>query len=325
MLKRKYSKLLLLSFIASSFIACGNSSSSSSDDSNGSNTPTPVVTATPTPTPVVTATPTPTPTPVVTATPTPTPTPTPKINEKPIANAGADQNVTFGNQVVLDASGSSDDGTIVKYEWSRNGEILSNKKNIVIESFPKENAYKFDLKVTDDKGESSSDSVIILTFSDTIVDLKTNQGDIFLKMKSDIAPKAVENFVTHSKNGYYDGLTFHRIIKDFMIQGGDPTGTGRGGESIWGGKFEDEFDSSVTFDKPFLLAMANSGANTNGSQFFITVKPTPWLNNKHTIFGEVIEGNETVTKLENVKVNIRKRPIQKQEIIKASVIFKLPN
>ena len=305
MFKRKYYKLLLLSLITSTFIACGSNSSSNSDDSNGSNTPTPVVTATPTPTT------------------TPTPTPTPKANEKPIANAGADQNVTFGNQVVLDASGSSDDGTIVKYEWSRNGEILSNKKSIVIESFPKENAYKFDLKVTDDKGESSSDSVIILTFSDTIVELETNQGNIFLKMKSDIAPKAVENFVTHIKNGYYDGLTFHRIIKDFMIQGGDPTGTGRGGESIWGGKFEDEFDSSVTFDKPFLLAMANSGANTNGSQFFITVKPTPWLNNKHTIFGEVIEGNETVIKIDSVETSHSGKPLKEQKIIKASVIFEV--
>ena len=154
--------------------------------------------------------------------------------------------------------------------------------------------------------------------------LNTNQGDIFLKMKSDIAPKAVENFVTHSKNGFYDGLIFHRIIKDFMIQGGDPKGTGYGGKSIWDTPFEDEFDSSATFDKPFILAMANSGANTNSSQFFITLKATPHLNNRHTIFGEVIEGTETVRKLENVKTNGRAgKPDENQTIIKASVLFEV--
>ena len=106
-----------------------------------------------------------------------------------------------------------------------------------------------------------------------------------------------------------------------MIQGGDPTGTGRGGESIWGGKFEDELDTDVIFDKPFLLAMANSGKNTNGSQFFITTVNTPHLNGKHTIFGEVIEGTQTVTKLENIKTNRLGRPDEEQKIIKASVLF----
>ena len=305
---KKYSKLLLLSLISSTFISCGGGGSASSNDDNNisSSSPTPLSMTTPAPTV------------------TTTPTPTPAINQKPVANAGADQNVTFGNQVVLNASESFDiDGEIVAYEWSQNGKVLSNKEGIIIDSFPNENAYEFNLKVTDNQGKSSSDSVVILTFSDTIVFLNTNQGDIFLKMKSDIAPKAVENFVTHSKNGYYDGLTFHRIIKDFMIQGGDPKGNGTGGESIWGTPFKDEFDSSVTFDKPFLLAMANSGANTNGSQFFITVAPTTWLNNKHTIFGEVIEGNETVTKLENVETSRAGKPFKEQKIIKASVLFEV--
>ena len=317
MLKRKYSKLLLLSLIASSFIACGNSSSSSSDDNNSSNTPTPVLTATPTATP----------TPVVTATPTPTPSPTPKINEKPIANAGADQNVTFGNQIVLDASKSSDDGTIVKYEWSNGNVIMNTKKSFVVPAPKKEGTYTVTLKVTDDKNETATDTMKILTYKDTVVLFETTQGNVELRMKSDIAPKAVENFVTHSKNGYYDGIIFHRIIKGFMIQGGDPTGTGRGGESIWGGKFKDEFDSSVTFDKPFILAMANSGPNTNGSQFFITTstKYSNALNGRYTIFGDVVAGSSTVTKLENVKTNRADRPDENQTIIKASVIFELPN
>lgn len=291
---KKYSKLLLLSLITSSFIACGSSPSNNNNNDDDIPTPTPTVT------------------------PTPTPTPTPKVNEKPIANAGVDQNVTFGSQIVLDASESYDDGTIVKYEWRESGTVIGTEENVVLPSMSKEGNYTIELTVTDDNGEIDTDTFKLLTYSDSIVLLKTNQGDIKLKMKSDIAPKAVENFVTHSKNGYYDGLTFHRVIRDFMIQGGDPKGNGRGGESIWGTPFEDEFDSSVTFDKPYLLAMANSGFNTNGSQFFITVEPTTWLNNKHTIFGEVIEGTEIVDKIE-VSGN------SKSKIEKSIVVFELPN
>ena len=118
-----------------------------------------------------------------------------------------------------------------------------------------------------------------------IVVLETNQGNIELKMFPKVAPLAVENFTTHVKNGYYNGLIFHRVIKDFMIQGGDPTGTGTGGTSIWNKEFVNEYAPNVVFDKPFLLAMANHGPNTNGSQFFITTKATPWLNGGYTIFG----------------------------------------
>ncbi len=136
-----------------------------------------------------------------------------------------------------------------------------------------------------------------------IVVLETNVGKIELKLYPKVAPLAVKNFTTHVKNGYYNGLIFHRIIKGFMIQGGDPRGTGTGGKSIWGKPFKDEFASNVVFDKPYLLAMANSGPKTNGSQFFITLAPTPWLNGKHTIFGEVIKGQDVVRKLENVDVS----------------------
>ncbi|CAA6821792.1 MAG: Peptidyl-prolyl cis-trans isomerase (EC [uncultured Sulfurovum sp.] len=159
----------------------------------------------------------------------------------------------------------------------------------------------------------------------TIVILETNQGNIALKMFRDVAPLAVENFVTHAKNGYYDGLIFHRVIKDFMIQGGDPTGTGRGGESIFKDKsgkkieFANEHKPNVVFDRPFLLAMANRGPNTNGSQFFITTRETPFLNGRHTIFGEVVSGKEVVEKIENTKTQRDDTPMEKQIIKKATI------
>ena len=153
-----------------------------------------------------------------------------------------------------------------------------------------------------------------------IVVLETNLGKIELKLYPEVAPLAVENFTTHAKNGYYDGVVFHRIIKGFMIQGGDPTGTGTGGESIWKKDFKDEFAKNVVFDKPFLLAMANRGPVTNGSQFFITLAPTPWLNGKHTIFGEVVSGQDVVRKMENVSVAPgSNKPLFDQKIKKAYI------
>jgi len=152
-----------------------------------------------------------------------------------------------------------------------------------------------------------------------IVVLETNVGKIELKLFPKAAPLAVENFVTHVKNGYYNGLIFHRVIKGFMIQGGDPTGTGRGGESIWHKEFKNEYAPNLVFDRPFLLAMANHGPNTNGSQFFITVAPAPWLNGGYTIFGEVVAGQETVKKIENVTTGRGDRPLFDQKIIKAYI------
>lgn len=150
-----------------------------------------------------------------------------------------------------------------------------------------------------------------------IVVLETNQGSIEIKLMPEVAPKACENFSKLAEKGYYNGLIFHRVIKDFMIQGGDPTGTGAGGESIWGGPFEDEVSPNAKFDKPGILAMANSGPATNGSQFFITTAKTPWLNMRHTIFGEVISGYDVVQKIENTQTGASDRPIQEQRIIKA--------
>ncbi|WP_017756269.1 peptidylprolyl isomerase [Calidifontibacillus oryziterrae] len=163
-----------------------------------------------------------------------------------------------------------------------------------------------------------------------IVTLKTTKGNIVIKLFPEQAPKAVENFVTHSKNGYYNGLTFHRVISDFMIQGGDPEGNGKGGESIWGEPFEDEFSSQL-FNFRGALSMANAGPNTNGSQFFIVqadlideelvdqmvqarfpnnviekykeVGGTPWLDGAHTVFGQVVEGMEVVDAISSVEVD----------------------
>ncbi|MFC1594164.1 peptidylprolyl isomerase [Candidatus Omnitrophota bacterium] len=155
------------------------------------------------------------------------------------------------------------------------------------------------------------------TRGDSIMILETNQGVIEIKLMPEVAPKACDNFTQLAEQGYYDGIIFHRVIKDFMIQGGDPTGTGRGGQSVWGGPFEDEVTSSVTFDRPGLLAMANAGPKTNGSQFFITTKATSWLNMKHTIFGEVIAGYDIVEKIENTAVGMGDKPLEEQKIIRA--------
>lgn len=147
--------------------------------------------------------------------------------------------------------------------------------------------------------------------------LETNQGVIEIELLPSVAPKACENFTKLVEKGYYNGLIFHRVIKGFMIQGGDPTGTGTSGQSIWGQPFEDEVDPSVTFDGPGILAMANAGPNTNGSQFFITCAKTPWLNTHHTIFGKVTAGYDVVQKIENTTTGPLDKPIEVQKIIKA--------
>ena len=110
----------------------------------------------------------------------------------------------------------------------------------------------------------------------------------------------MENFTTHIANGYYNGVEFHRIIPGFVIQGGDPTGTGAGGESIWGHPFRNEIDPNLRYDRRGVVGMANRGPDTNGSQFFITLAPTPWLDGKHTIFGEVVSGTDAIAALEKV-------------------------
>ena len=173
---------------------------------------------------------------------------------------------------------------------------------------------------------------------DTVAIMHTTMGDIKIKLFKEHTPKTFENFTTHAKNGYYNGLKFHRVIKDFMIQGGDPMGTGIGGESIWGRSFEDEF-TPLLHNIRGALSMANAGPNTNGSQFFIVqansvpknmldqmkdlsdayppecanayaeMGGTPWLDFRHTVFGQVYEGMEVVDAIANVKVGPQDKPI----------------
>ena len=166
------------------------------------------------------------------------------------------------------------------------------------------------------QGEETS----LMLSNHPIAVIETNLGDITIALKPDIAPKAVENFIRLSQKDYYNNVIFHRVIKNFMIQGGDPTGTGRGGESIYGKPFEDKVTSSVQFSKPGILAMANAGPKTNGSQFFITTASTPWLNGKHTIFGEVIEGYEVVKKIENSATNEQDKPLAPIKIQKITLV-----
>lgn len=149
--------------------------------------------------------------------------------------------------------------------------------------------------------------------------IHTSTGDIHIKLFPDMCPKAVENFCTHAKNGYYNDLIFHRIIKGFMIQTGDPLGDGTGGESIWGKDFEDEFHPDLSHDRPYTLSMANAGPNTNGSQFFITTVPCPWLDKKHTIFGRSTAGMDTIHRIENVRVNKSDKPLEDVKIINIAI------
>ena len=143
--------------------------------------------------------------------------------------------------------------------------------------------------------------------TDYIADFRTNQGNFRVKLFTAQAPITVNNFVFLAQNDFYDGLVFHRVIENFMIQGGDPTGTGGGGP---GYQFQDEIVPGLVFDAPGKLAMANSGPGTNGSQFFITVAATDWLNGNHTIFGEVVENMSVVTAISRVNTSPRDAPLQ---------------
>jgi len=149
--------------------------------------------------------------------------------------------------------------------------------------------------------------------------LRTTHGDISIKLFPKETPKTIQNFIGHAQSGYYDNIIFHRIIPGFMVQTGDPLGDGTGGESIWGGEFEDEIRRDLRHDRPFTVSMANAGPNTNGSQFFITTVPTPWLDNKHTVFGRVIGGMEVVTAIEGVKTDELDRPLSEVKILSIDV------
>ena len=150
--------------------------------------------------------------------------------------------------------------------------------------------------------------------------LETSMGSITVELYTQHAPKTCQNFSTLCSRNYYNGTVFHRIIPDFMIQGGDPTGTGRGGASIFGDKFEDEIRGDLKHTGAGVLSMANSGPNTNGSQFFVTLAPTPWLDGKHKIFGRVRSGMKVVQRMGIVKTEGEDRPVEEVRIVRARVV-----
>ncbi|WML54597.1 peptidylprolyl isomerase [Neobacillus sp. PS3-12] len=232
--------------------------------------------------------------------------------------------------LLLGACGTSNQKQETKKDDSKtNSTTVSKKegKNTVTNSFPQLTT------------EVSAD--------EKLVEMQTSMGTIKIKLFPKDAPKAVENFIKHSQEGYYNGLIFHRVIKDFMIQGGDPKGNGTGGESIYGHPFEDEFSDHL-FNIRGALSMANAGANTNGSQFFIVQKTkvdpsmidqmkkagypdeiineykkeggTPWLDHRHTVFGQVVEGMDVVDKIAATPVDPQDKPKEDVIIQKINVL-----
>ncbi len=169
------------------------------------------------------------------------------------------------------------------------------------------------------KGDNVSELMELKNNEKLIAKFSTNMGDFEIELFPFEAPKTVKNFASLANKGFYDGIIFHRVIKDFMIQGGDPTGTGRGGSSIYGGPFEDEFSINLRHDSPGILSMANSGPNTNQSQFFITTVPTPWLDAKHTVFGKVVKGMDIIYAIGEVETNQMDRPNQDVVMLKVIV------
>mgnify|MGYP002756238610 CR=1 FL=1 len=146
---------------------------------------------------------------------------------------------------------------------------------------------------------------------------ETSMGDFEVKLATDLAPKTCENFINLAKKGFYNGVTFHRVIDNFMIQGGDPTGTGTGGP---GYTIKDEFSSKLTHEGAGVLSMANAGPNTGGSQFFITLVPTPWLDGHHAIFGKIVEGMDIVHKIGSTPTDFQDRPLEDVVMNKVEIL-----
>jgi peptidyl-prolyl cis-trans isomerase-like 2 len=151
------------------------------------------------------------------------------------------------------------------------------------------------------------------------VRLVTNRGNLNLELHCDMVPRTCENFIRLASSGYYDGILFHRLIRNFMIQGGDPTGTGRSGESIWKKPFKDEFNRKLSHEGRGVLSMANSGPNTNGSQFFITFKTCRHLDKKHSVFGSVVGGMDVLNSMERVETDSNDRPKEDLKIMRCDV------
>lgn len=205
-------------------------------------------------------------------------------------------------------------------------------------AYKKQRMYMFTRREPDDTGDESlgrdvfnekpsAEEMIAVTPSSERGDrakeviLHTTAGDITVTLHRNECPKTVENFTVHCRNGYYDNIIFHRVIKGFMMQTGDPLGDGTGGTSVWGTEFEDEFDSSLRHNRPYVVSMANSGPNTNGSQFFITTVSTPWLDKKHTVFGFVSKGTQVVDQIEGVETDQQDKPTTDIKILNTTVVM----
>ncbi|XP_067936433.1 peptidylprolyl isomerase domain and WD repeat-containing protein 1-like [Watersipora subatra] len=235
---------------------------------------------------------------------------------------GKTENIRFLHLVLLQGTVTKQPGSSVEMQASDNP-ILNSDQNdpmLFCTGYKKNRFYIFSRRDALDTGSVDMDrdicnekptkeELVSQTQETTATHLAntaviyTSMGDIHLKLFPKECPKTVENFTVHCRNSYYNQHVFHRIIKGFMIQTGDPEGNGTGGDSIWGREFEDEFHPTLRHDRPYTLSMANAGPNTNGSQFFITLAPTPWLDNKHTVFGRVVKGMEIVNKIGAVKTH----------------------
>lgn len=212
----------------------------------------------------------------------------------------------------------------------------------MVTSFAKPRFFLFTRRGPDESGETGSRDVynerppkeLALTGGGAVSNktslgkgavMHTSMGDITIRLYPEECPKSVENFCGHSKNDYYNGTIIHRVIKSFMVQMGDPLGDGTGGTSIWGKEFDDEFHRSLRHDRPFTVSMANAGPGTNGSQFFITTVPTPWLDNKHTVFGRVVKGMDVVMRIEGVKCGKDDKPAEDIKILNIKVLNEVPS
>lgn len=171
------------------------------------------------------------------------------------------------------------------------------------------NSESKDQTTTNNDQKENSEMTELKKDTITVAVIKTTMGTIEIELFAKKAIKTVENFVGLAEKKYYDGIIFHRVIDNFMIQGGDPTGTGMGGESIWGKPFEDEVNTGLKHESEGILSMANAGPNTNGSQFFITLKETSWLDRRHTVFGKVIKGMDVVKAIGKVKTGPNDKPL----------------
>jgi len=200
--------------------------------------------------------------------------------------------------------------------------VIESEANVKILKYELNDSYANEsdnnvIEIASEVNGTVSEEVIEMAGNETFVLLETSMGNMKIKLYDEKAPKTTKNFRDLVQKKFYDGTIFHRVIKNFMIQGGDPEGTGMGGP---GYEIKDEFGPGLKHSKKGILSMANAGPNTGGSQFFITLVPTPWLDGKHAIFGEVVEGIDVLEKIGNTPTKPSDRPVTEVKIIKASIV-----